>query len=691
MPTTKHVPASVYQSDSVTSEARTRSGRIKGNKNKGLTTDATFAWVSTLCQSEEQAASPMEKWRQLAEEYMGYLNSNRFSGSYSKNLFALRCFLERYLWKHRLLDPDLLFTLPSKSELPRLQGSKKDTPFKDNAHGAQMANYIHDFLTWVLREKYSSDEDGHRVPYPHHRLPFARAESGHFHTPDQSVLSPLPYKYIRQLREMLAEGNNFRDWEWAQNASGNLSGSIAGDWFEVPESLIDKNDPDCVWRTRDITIHNYHCANPDPDKSIRAPVGKRTAFEMWSPVTAVALLVKLEMPFRTYQVRMLDSGEMDFHRVELDPEGEEQFIQAEPEDTNKKAPTKRKPLFKWVPNTKRDSLLTSLSINDRVRISDCQGVFLKSYDNRIGDYVGFFINTNKTADADKDWNHRGYRIDWQHDSLLRWLVKLRNWQQKYNPIAKPTLWTELQANHTRNRKSDADLAEAAPTCFLFRDASVQGKPVKQDASTDNERKPLPDGKVIYLWFKLLCALEDRITALGEQLHFVKRDRQRSSPGVYYPLHALRVSLITAFADAGMGLDILMRIAGHTRLVMTIYYRKLNSFQLNQAIRAAQENLTKRADELTVQWLKGKAYEDLPSYVVANEDGLKAALPRNPNDRNPAGWERQLGGWCLMGGNIVPTTTDHNSSGGCYNGGMLIKEVKTRRNRIYAGVHPKACI
>jgi hypothetical protein len=102
-------------------------------------------------------------------------------------------------------------------------------------------------------------------------------------------------------------------------------------------------------------------------------------------------------------------------------------------------------------------------------------------------------------------------------------------------------------------------------------------------------------------------------------------------------------------------------------------------------------LAKRADELTVEWLKGKAYADLPNYVVADEESLQMALPRNPNDRNPAGWERQLGGWCLMGGNTGPTASDHKACGGCFNGGAVIKEGKSQYDRVYAAVRPKACL
>ena len=37
---------------------------------------------------------------------------------------------------------------------------------------------------------------------------------------------------------------------------------------------------------------------------------------MWSPVRAVALLIKLILPLRTHQIRLLDSGEADTWRYE---------------------------------------------------------------------------------------------------------------------------------------------------------------------------------------------------------------------------------------------------------------------------------------------------------------------------------------------------------------------------------------
>ena len=88
--------------------------------------------------------------------------------------------------------------------------------------------------------------------------------------------------------------------------------------------------------------------------------------------------------------------------------------------------------------------------------------------------AGLYINTNKTADQSKDERERGYTIPWQHAEVLHWLEKLRNWQEKYNPIDSPTPCTELEAKHFGRPKSEQQKREMGAICFLFRDASAKG-------------------------------------------------------------------------------------------------------------------------------------------------------------------------------------------------------------------------
>ncbi len=161
-------------------------------------------------------------------------------------------------------------------------------------------NYVADFLDWVLAHKLSDPETGAWDTSRFHN-PIQRLSKSGCPTCSQSNKASLSIRYIRQLRRMLAEGRNFRDWKWAQRAmEGGRSG---GDWFVVDPKLIDHTDPDCVAKQRDASM--YEKKKWDyPDK----------VWEMWSPVRAVALYLKLELPLRTFQVRMLDSGEADTWR-----------------------------------------------------------------------------------------------------------------------------------------------------------------------------------------------------------------------------------------------------------------------------------------------------------------------------------------------------------------------------------------
>ncbi|MEZ9706660.1 VPA1269 family protein, partial [Vibrio breoganii] len=101
-------------------------------------------------------------------------------------------------------------------------------------------------------------------------------------------------------------------------------------------------------------------------------------------------------------------------------------------------------------------------------------IFRRIHDTMTGLYsTGLYINTNKTADQNKDELERGYIIPWQNEEVLYWLEKLRNWQEKYNPITKPTDCTTLLKKHTNDKKSDKQLESMGEIAFLFRDASAK--------------------------------------------------------------------------------------------------------------------------------------------------------------------------------------------------------------------------
>src|SRR5690606_3434247 len=153
--------------------------------------------------------------------------------------------------------------------------------------------------------------------------------------------------------------HHFRDWSWAHD-------NTTFTWFEVEPEVIDRSDPDCVWRTK-IVLRK----------------GKKVIiYKMWSPVTAMVLFVKLHLPLRTYQVRFLDSGEADTWRYEGG---------------------------RWVANT-------HLFAYGSTKRPFAKGVFRRTYDTMMETYAtALFVSTNKTADQNKNEVDRGYTIPWQHE------------------------------------------------------------------------------------------------------------------------------------------------------------------------------------------------------------------------------------------------------------------------------------
>ena len=296
------------------------------------------------------------------------------------------------------------------------------------------------------------------------------------------------------------------------------------------------------------------------------------------------------------------------------------------------------------------------------------GVFLRP--SAISDGVAkvlLHINTNKTADIGKEGNQKGYDVPWmvggpRHQDPFYWLEKLCRWQAKYNPISKLTKWKDLDVRQV-GVKSDVQLAAYPDTAFLFRTPE----------RTDNPDFPLTIDVMDRPWFLCLQRLEQRLETRGEVLPGGKPIRLIPAPVLgklnftttLFPLHSLRVSLITALAlDGEVPLAILQKIAGHSRLVMTLYYTKPGVQHAMKAIQAGVERLNELAGDTIIDWLANAEYRQLVKEVIANSpSSFAAAIPEHTDKRSPAGWMVMVDGLCLVGGN-----TSEVEASGCHNGG-----------------------
>lgn len=629
--------------------AKTRDGR---------TSDLTFSWMLTTLGAEWQ------QWHELAAEWMA-----RQTTAVDQKQKALSRFFESYLAEYApyaIGDVSLFFKgykghLCSSEELEALLRKTINTPYLI----ASGVNLPCSFIDFVIEKVFSEEDDnGDLVPLVENPLSKIKRQNSQTET----VRNPLPYRYIQDLRQILCplpdktelnviEKNlkddehllpayhyrHFKHWTWAQQATGQ--GRVGGDWFEIDPEVIDKSDPDCVWRTQSTTRN---------DKEV-------TIHQIWSPVKAMVIFIKLHLPLRTYQVRMLDSGEADTWRYE---QGQ------------------------WVLNTKHDFALGS------EKRPFGKGIFRHIHDSMTGLHsTGLYINTNKTADQNKDELERGYIIPWQHEEVLYWLEKLRNWQEKYNPINKPTDCTTLLKKHTSAKKSDKQLVSMGEIAFLFRDASAKGE--------DKHRPIAGDMKIAPFWYQLLLTLENQLAEQGNTLDNSERlklvgdypegTQESHKVATLFPLHSLRVSLITAYTmDTQLPLPVISKLlAGHTRLLMTIYYNKITPSVMAEKMDEAHDALDAKSKQSVRNFLKDASMEQIQCKMVYHsDDSIQAALV----NRNPIGWEERSCGLCLVGGNTVKSD-EVSTIGGCWNGGELIKDATAAVNRAYASVPhgPENCI
>ncbi|MCG9560399.1 integrase family protein [Vibrio chagasii] len=618
-------------------------------KYDGRTSDFTFSWMLTTLGAEWQ------QWQELAAEWM----ATQTAGLSNKR-DALTRFFESYLTEcapYAIGNIDLFFKgcqghKCSSEELDKLVRKTQNAPVIIQKN----VNVPCDFIDFVIEKVFSEEDDnGNLVPLVQNPLSKIKRQN----SATETVRNPLPYRYIQDLRQILCplldkteltaiEQNlnedeqllpayhcrHFKHWTWAQQQTGQ--GNIGGDWFDVEPELIDKTDPDCVWRTKKVTRKGENI----------------TRYQLWSPVKAMVIFMKLHLPLRTYQVRMLDSGEADTWRYKSG---------------------------QWVVNTQHDFALGS------EKRPFGKGIFRRTHDTMTGLYsTGLYINTNKTADQNKDELERGYIIPWQNEEVLYWLEKLRNWQEKYNPIAKPTDCTTLLTKHTRKKKAEKQLESMGEIAFLFRDASAKG---------EDKFKPINYNATDSFWYQLLLTLENQLAERGNTLDNGKRLKLvvdypegtlvGAKVATLFPLHSLRVSLITAYTmDTQLPLPVISKLlAGHTRLLMTIYYNKITPSVMAEKMDEAHGALDAKSKQSVLNFLKDASMEQIQCKMVYHsDDSIQAALV----NRNPIGWEERSCGLCLVGGNTVKSD-EVSTLGGCWNGGELIKDAKAAANRIYGSV------
>lgn len=299
----------------------------------------------------------------------------------------------------------------------------------------------------------------------------------------------------------------------------------------------------------------------DPDCIVRKQ-GKQ--YFLWSPTDWVHTYALTKIPLRGRQIAYNDSGEGDREIADLDEKGS----------------------IKWITNlgplagtTKAQSFIKNISDGN----------------------IGMYVTTNKTSD-----NGAGYSIPWMPEDLAYWLVRLRKWQQKYNPLKEATPWTSC----TRTNLNELQLKARGINCFLFR------------AFNDIE----PKNPSSALTMRLAAALY-HIQPSSLKLAEIKGNTCRlSNYKSKYTPHSMRVSLITAYImDMGLPVEIVMKVVGHSSIVMSIYYCKVTQKDIRQRFEDAEKKALKSQAESTQATIEQNNIESVKNQLVGSNEALLQSL------------------------------------------------------------------
>jgi hypothetical protein len=631
---------------------------------------------------------------------------------------------------------DAFLQIANKDKVP------KSLDLISDSHNVAHLRTIRDgFLPHILTRHCSLvDEEGVTILTTHWN-PFSsiELEDRPNSIAHETVRPAMPYIWIRGLRRILVQGAHFCDWSWAQQVQQSERGNSA-DWFEVDESIIDKTDPDCVWRVR-TTGHQ------------KASM-ERTFFEIWSPVRWIVLLTKLNTALRTMQVRTLDSGESDELIFDLRQWAIHSYCKATGSNNALQTPSRSPDLplnslsaTPWVLNDIKsenlilyDSIKAQESVRNMGRKRDPHGwmngvlrpisVHDPAADQRQLTTV-LYINTNKTADARKEgaakgfeaalpihkcplppdeayWVRRGehessmerifpsqrHKDDWLDElgeNIHWWLAKLRDWQKKYNPIDRRVEWKELSGTGLIGEKSDEQYEMYRPACFLMREPAMN-----KSKNHPGPSYPLPDSVVSVAWWHLLKEFQNQLNSEvseGQSEYRLVTDDTGVSKACVYDLHSIRVSIITALiVDGKVPIQYIQKLVGHSRLIMTIYYTKLNPLTMMREIEAGFARVTESEVESQKLFIQNASVDELRTQLAFNDpESALAALGAScpPGSRNMVIWLRKLGGICPVGG--ASHDTEGGLVAGCFNGGPLINGSgkKTRYAPVEGG--PGTCV
>jgi hypothetical protein len=418
---------------------------------------------------------------------------------------------------------------------------------------------VREFCDYVIRKKltFEDEETGELVIVPGARNPFASYVSDREYSgarPGETNKPALAYQHVQSICKWIIPDDalNFGDLKHLH--------MFEADWCEINPDLIDKSDPDCIYRR-------------DEGKT-----------KIWFPGYWMHTYALASVPARGRQLAYCDSGEADYE-IPCFVDGK----------------------FNWVRNASAHAGLTR-----------DQG-FIKKYPNN---QIGMHFTTNKT-----DIRGEGYNVPWIPEALAIWVVRFRAWQIKYNPIRRVMPWVEC----VRTNLNERQLRGKGVNCFLFRDFG------EEESGFYSTR--LKDRLAAALYYSQSEGLK-----LAE---CVGSPSALSSYRTQYSPHSMRVSLITAYVmEFGLPIDIVMKIAGHSSVVMTLYYLRINAEGLRVKFAEGEKRALSNQALAAIQLIEQNRIDEIRGHLIQNNE---EALARYTGKGLPGSFLFRDYGFCPFAG------------------------------------------
>ena len=286
----------------------------------------------------------------------------------------------------------------------------------------------------------------------------------------------------------------------------------------------------------------------------RDPATGRTT-EVFCPVLPRLMLLQLDLPLRNVQARRLDSGEGDDERWDAESGA-------------------------WLVNDRSHGGWWRRLGAGNTRRGCIRRI--ATHDGR--DITGIWVNSNKTQDRGVLFDDTaGYEIPWQHEDVLRNLAAMKDWQERYNPVAGPLPHAELAPNLFGDEPSEAVRALIPDRFYLFRYPQNQGP--------RGAEMPPSYFAILQFFYDALEELERRLTDEDPERPIriiTQRDRAGSPKKAVFTLHGMRSSTLTSLHMAGVPIEMLSKVvAGHASILMTLAYIKFDPRHVSQVLTEAR--------------------------------------------------------------------------------------------------------